>query len=72
MSFVDQNGKRLKRTTETSDYKTALLRRAKTIVDIKEGKWFDTDSAQNYTFGQLMDRYLSSHSKINKTAETYQ
>lgn len=64
------NGQRYRRSTGTEDRALAELILAKTKVQITEGKWFEIDAARDYTFDELMHKYLEEHSKVNKTPES--
>lgn len=56
------HGTRVRRSTETSDKKLAGAILAKVTTQIVEGKFFDKAEEQNYTFGDMMQRYLAERS----------
>src|SRR5208283_644702 len=65
-------GKQQKMSTGTSDGKTAekILNKVKT--QIAEGKWLDINTAKRHTFDELIKRYLSEHSEVNKAVSTHE
>jgi integrase len=66
MSFV-VDGKQFHRSTGTTDKRLAENILAKVKTQIIEGKWFEVDEAKNRTFEELMEKYITEHSVINKT-----
>lgn len=65
MSFSHQ-GRQVRRSTETEDKKLAIRIFDKLKGDIAEGKWFERLPGQDYTFGDLMKKYLEEYSSVNK------
>ena len=65
MSF-SHNGEQLRRSTETEDKKLAIRIFDKLKGDIAEGKWFERLPGEDYTFGDLMKKYLEEYSSVNK------
>src|SRR5512135_1025526 len=52
--------------TGTENKKLAEDIHAKTLMDIREGRWFPSE-AKRRTFVELKERYMNEHSRINKT-----
>lgn len=71
MSFTYQ-GKQYRRSTETDDRKLAQRIFDKLKGEIAEGKWFERSSGENYTFRELMDKYMSEYSVLNKAPKSYE
>jgi len=65
MSFT-YDGKQFRRSTETEDRKLAIRIFDKLKGDIAEGKWFERLPGEDYTFGDLIKRYLEEYSFVNK------
>ena len=65
MSFV-YKGKYHRKSTETDDQKLAKRIYNKVKGQIAEGKWFDVSEEEERTFEDLMDRYMTEHSKPKK------
>lgn len=63
------NGRRAFESTETTNKKLAEKIYAKRLTEITEGKWF-ANEARKRRFEELRERYMTEHSKINKTATT--
>jgi len=70
MSFT-HNGEQLRRSTETEDKKLAIRIFDKLKGEIAEGKWFEKLPGENYTFADLMDKYLKEYSSVNKAPKSY-
>jgi len=70
MSF-SHNGEQVRRSTETEDRKLAIRIFDKLKGDIAEGKWFEMLPGENYTFGDLMKKYLEEYSSVNKAKTSY-
>lgn len=72
MSFIDPNtGEQVRLSTETDD-----LGLAKRIFDsqkgkIAEGKWFERLPGEDYTFKQMIEKYLEDYARRNKAANSY-
>ena len=60
MSF-SHNGKQIRRSTETKDRKLATRIFDKLKGEIAEGKWFEKLPGEDYTFSELMDKYLEEY-----------
>ena len=71
MSFT-KDGISYDRSTKTSDKRVAEAILGKIKAQIVEGKWFNVSQAKSYSFEQLMDEYITTHSMVNKTPETCQ
>lgn len=69
---ITVNGKRIFKSTGTENKKLAVNIYAKVKTQIVEGKWFEVCEAKLHTFDELMERYLSDHSKINKAPKSYE
>lgn len=70
MSF-NHNGKQVRRSTETDDKKLAMRIFDKIKGDIAEGKWFERLPGEDYTFGDLMGKYLEEYSSVNKARTSH-
>ena len=72
MSFT-VNGKMHRRPTGTSNRKLAEIILGKIGTQIIEGKWFDVDKARQYTFEDMMDRFMAEHAptKEPRTQKLY-
>lgn len=57
MSFTFE-GKQVRRSTETSDRRLAEAILGKVLVQIVEGRFFETREEKQRTFAELMERYL--------------
>ena len=66
------DGVQHRKSTGTSNRKSAQKILNKIETQIAEGKWLDIDTAKFHDFDELMQRYLNEHSKINKAASTYE
>lgn len=64
-------GKQIRESTETDDRKLAQRIFDKTKGEIAEGTWFEKLPAENYTFAELMDKYLKEYSVVNKAASSH-
>jgi len=60
------NGKQVRRSTETEDKKLAQRIFDKLKGEIAEGRWFEKLPGENYTFKDLMDKYMKEYSAVNK------
>lgn len=63
MSFMYQ-GRQVRRTTGTTDKRTAESILCKVKVQIAEGRFFERREEQERTFGDMMDRYLKERSVL--------
>jgi len=70
MSFT-HNGEQLRRSTETEDKKLAIRIFDKLKGEIAEGKWFEKLPGEDYTFWDLMDKYLEEYSAVNKAKSSH-
>jgi integrase len=70
MSFT-HNGKQLRRSTETEDKKLAIRIFDKLKGEIAEGKWFEKLPGEDYTFEDLMGKYMVEYSAVNKAASSH-
>ena len=70
MSFT-HNGEQFRRSTETEDKKLSTRIFDKLKGEIAEGKWFEKLPGDDYTFKDLMDKYLVEHSAVNKAASSH-
>lgn len=71
MSFAHQ-GKQVRRSMETTDEKMAQRIFDKVKGQIAEGKWFERLEGENITFRDLMDRYMTEYSAINKAPRSHE
>lgn len=58
------HGKRVRRSTETSDKRLAAAILAKVTTQVVEGKFFDKVEEQHYTFREMMERYQTERSVL--------
>jgi integrase len=65
MSFV-YKGKRYRRSTETTDWKTAKKIHDSVRGRCAEEKWIGPLEESQRTFQELTDRYMAEHSKVKK------
>ena len=65
MDFI-YKGKRVRKSTETEDGKLAKRIYDKIKGQVAEGRWFDVSEEEERTFKDLMDRYMTEHSKPKK------
>lgn len=65
------NGQQIRRSTETADKKLAQRIFDKLKGEIAEEKWFEHLEGEEMTFNELMTRYLTEHSSVNKTHKSY-
>jgi len=70
MSFT-HNGKQIRRSTETEDRKLAKRIFDKLKGEIAEGKWFEKMPGEDYTFRDLMEKYMVEYSAVNKAASSH-
>lgn len=69
MSFT-ADGMQHQMSTGSEDRKLAENILAKVKVSVIEGKWFDVHAAKQHTFDELMEKYMTEHSAVNKTPES--
>ena len=55
------DGKQHRRSTGTANKKLAEKVLAKIETQIIEGRWFDVDKAKQYTFKDMMERFMAEH-----------
>ena len=65
MGFANK-GRQYRRSTETDDRKLAKRIYDKIKGEIAEGKWFEVSKEEERTFKDLMERYMSEHSRPKK------
>ena len=70
MSF-SHHGEQLRRSTETEDKKLAQRIFDKLKGEIAEGKWFEKLPGEDYTFRDLMKKYMEEYSAVNKAASSH-
>jgi integrase len=70
MSLVYKGGQ-IRRSTETTDRKTAEKIYHKVMTQIAEGKWFERLPGEEKTFKEMMEKYLSEHSARNKAPRSH-
>jgi len=70
MSF-SHNGEQFRRSTETEDKKLAIRIFDKLKGDIAEGKWFEKQPGDGYKFKDLMEKYMTEYSAVNKAASSH-
>src|SRR5512139_3535357 len=59
-------GEQIRRSLETEDKKLAERISHKILGQVAEGKWFDISKESERTFRELMDRYMTEHSRLKK------
>lgn len=64
---ITHQGKRIQQPLKTDNKRLAQKLYAKVVTDIVEGRYFEKIEAQSHTFEQLRDRYMTEHSRVNKT-----
>ena len=67
---IRYQGKRIRKSCETSDRRLAQAIFGKLTAQIIEGKFFDKLEESERTFGEMMDRYMTEHS-ITKAPMTH-
>lgn len=67
---VSQNGRRIRRSTGTSNKKLAEKIYAKVKTQLIEGKWFGLDESKVRTLKELADRYIKERSPL-KSPQSY-
>ncbi|MEI7637712.1 MAG: phage integrase SAM-like domain-containing protein [Syntrophus sp. (in: bacteria)] len=65
------NGEQLRRSTETDNRTLAKRIFDKIKGEIAEGKWFERLPGKDYTFKDLMVKYMADHSAVNKAASSH-
>ncbi len=65
------NGRQIRRSTETADKKLAQRIFDKIKGEIAEGKWFERLPGEDYTFGDLIEKYLVEYSALNKAPKSH-
>lgn len=58
------HGRRVRRSTETSDKRLAAAILAKVTTQVVEGTFFDTREEDDHTFRDMMERYLAERSNM--------
>ena len=72
MSFIDPNtGEQVRRSTETTDEERARRIFDKIKGQIAEGKWFERLPGEDYTFKELIEKYLEEYARRSKAANSY-
>lgn len=64
-------GKQIRRSTETDDRKLAQRIFDKLKGEIAEGKWFERLPGEDYTFKNLIDKYMAEYSEVNKAPKSH-
>jgi len=62
-------GRQIRRSTETENWKQARKIYDKVKWEISEGRWFDRLPGEDKTFGDMMGKYLTEHSSKKLSAE---
>ncbi len=67
------DGKQYRKSTGTANRKLAEKILGKVETQIVEGRWFDIDRARQYTFEDMMDRFMAEHAptKEPRTQKSY-
>jgi integrase len=65
------NGKQIRRSTETADKKLAQRIFDKIKGEVAEGKWFERLPGEDYTFGEVIEKYLAEYSALNKAPKSH-
>ena len=64
-------GKQVRKSTETDDRKLAQRIFDKLKGEVAEGTWFERLPGEDYTFEDLMNKYLKEYSAVNKVESSY-
>lgn len=70
MSFVFKN-RQFRKSTETTDKKLAKRIFDKIKGEIAEGRWFERLAGEDYTFKDMIDKYLAEYSIQNKAPKSH-
>ena len=70
MSF-SHNGQQFRQSTETENKRLATRIFDKLKGDIAEGKWFERLPGDCYKFSDLMDKYMTEYSAVNKAKSSH-
>jgi len=65
------NGKRYRRSTDTTNKKLAEQIYAKVIVETTRGLWFGLKEGEDKTFQDLSEKYMKEHSLYNKKPSSH-
>jgi len=65
------DGQQIRRSTETDDQKLAKRIFDKLKGEIAEGKWFKRLPGEDFTFKDLIEKYLKEYSATNKAASSH-
>jgi integrase len=60
---ITYQGKRIQKSTDTDNKKLAEKIYAKTLIEIVEGRYFDTVKAKRITFSEMIDKYMQRYEK---------
>ncbi|MGC9975560.1 MAG: site-specific integrase [Syntrophales bacterium] len=71
MSFTCQ-GKHFRKSTETDDKELAQRIFDKVKGEIAERNWFEKLPGEDITFTEMMDKYMSEHSAVNKAPRSHE
>lgn len=64
-------GKQIRKSTETDDRKLAQRIFDKLKGEVAEGTWFERLPGEDYTFEDLMKKYMAEYSAVNKAASSH-
>jgi len=64
-------GKQVRKSTETDDRKLAQRIFDKLKGEVAEGKWFERLPGEDYTFEDLIKKYMTEYSSVNKAPTSY-
>lgn len=64
-------GRKIRKSTETSDKKLARRIYDKVKGEIAEGKWFERLPGEEKTFKEMMEKYLTEHVSQKASARQY-
>ena len=71
MSFTHRGGQ-IRRSTETEDKKLAIRIFDKLKGELAEDKWFESLEGEKITFSEMLDKYMTEYSAINKAPRSHE
>ncbi len=67
--LYDEHGRRLRRSTKTSNKKLAEKRMAEVLTQIEDGRWSEKQRERTVTFDEMLKRYLNECTNKASTIE---
>lgn len=68
---MNVKGRRVRRSTETTDKRLAEKIHAKVLTEITEGRWFEKMPGEQKTFREMMEKYLDEYSANHKAPTSH-